>query len=194
MKRSILLGLGALVISVLAPAMSSAVARPAVDLEMLIPPPPPDADCRRDGRIIVCHTAVVFDPVGEPQFDLPCGTVYETGIDARRGIRWYDAASLTIVRRFVSFDLEGTWSLSSSGDGPVTVTAHAMSRDVVFPDPYDPDTWSTTYHGAGFTVLARGYGVIVRVPDYEPDGDAHGVASAFDDPAAAAELCAALDR
>jgi hypothetical protein len=193
MRRFVLLGLGVVVMSV-ASAMSWADAAPAVDPGMLIPPPPPDADCRRDGRLILCHTAVVFDPVGEPQFNLPCGTVYETGVDARRGIRWYDAASLRIVRRFVSFDLDGTWSLSSTGDGPVTVTAHAMSRDVLFPDPYDPDTWPTTYHGAGFTVLARGFGVIVRVPDYEPDGDAHGVASAFDDPVASAELCEAMVR
>ena len=56
-------------------------------------------------------------------FGLPCGTLYETVYDLREGIRWYLDGKL--VRRFVSQNAEGTWSLSPTGDGP-TVTMRSM--------------------------------------------------------------------
>jgi hypothetical protein len=168
-----------------------------VDQDTLIPQPPPGADCRADGNRVICHTAVVEpDKVNEPLLELPCGTVYETSTDVRRGIRWYDASSRTIVKRFVSFDLQGAWSLSPAGAGPAArIAVHAVSRDVSFPDPEDPDSWPTTFYGAGLTVQAPGYGVIALVSHeegYGPDEDAHGVGGALEDPEVASELCAAL--
>jgi hypothetical protein len=174
-----------------------AVGKPAVDTDALIPPPPDGADCRADGNRIMCHTSVIEpDRVNEPLLDLPCGTVYETSTDERRGLRWYDSSSLTIVKRLVFFDLEGTWSLSANGEGPkAKITVHAVSRDVVFPDPFDQDTWPHVFHGVGLTVGAPGYGVIAHVTHqegYEPDEGDHGVSSALQDPKVSSELCAAL--
>jgi hypothetical protein len=172
-------------------------ARPSVDLDALIPPPPPGANCRVVGTQVICHTGVVEpERVNEPLLDLPCGTVYETSTDVRRGLRWYDSTSLTIVKRLVFFDLEGTWSLSAVGVGPtVRITGRAVNRNVIFPDPEDPDTWPATFHGPGFTIQAEGFGVIAEINSlegYEPDDFAHGVANAMHDPDVASELCAAL--
>ena len=172
-------------------------ARPSVDLDALIPPPPPGADCRVVGTQVICHTGVVEpERVNEPLLDLPCGTVYETSTDVRRGLRWYDSTSGTIVKRLVFFDLEGTWSLSAAGTGPtVTITGRAVRRDVSFPDPEDPDSWPITFHGPGFTIQAERFGVIAQIggPEgYDPDDFAHGVADAVQDPDVAIELCAAL--
>ena len=176
---------------------SPLVARPPVDLDSLIPPPPPGAHCRVVGTQVICHTGVVEpERVNEPLFELPCGTVYETSRDVRRGLRWYDSTSLTIVKRSVFFDLEGTWSLSATGAGPMaTITGRAVTRDISFPDPEDPDTWPTTSYGPGFTIRAEGFGVIAQIgsPEgYDPDDFAHGVADAVQDPDVAIELCAAL--
>jgi hypothetical protein len=175
----------------------AATAKPTVDTDTLTPPPPDGADCRADGNRIICHTSVIEpDRLSEPLFDLPCGTVYETSTDERRGLRWYDAGSLTIVKRLVFFDLHGTWSLSASGNGPTAkVTVNAVSRDVAFPDPYDQDTWPTVFHGVGFTIEAPGYGVIAHLTHqqgYEPDEGDHGTSSSLQDPAVSSELCAAL--
>jgi len=46
----------------------------------------------------------------------PCGLVYETADEVRRGIRWYVDGLLT--RRFVFADDSGSWSLSPTGAGP----------------------------------------------------------------------------
>jgi len=173
--------------------------RPAsIDQDTLIPPPPEGyADCWAAGNRIICHTGhAPIEPVNEPMLDLPCGTVYETSQEERRGIRWYDATSRTIVKRSVAFDLRGSWSLSANGTEPtVRITVHARSRDVSFPDLYDSDTWPTTFHGVGFTVWAPGFGVIVHVnheEGYDPDDEAHGVTAALAAPRASSELCAAL--
>jgi hypothetical protein len=168
-----------------------------VDPDSLIPVPPPGADCRADGNRIICHTSVIEpDAVNEPILELACGTIYETSHDVRRGIRWYDATSRTIQKRYVAFELAGTWSLSPNGSGPTaTVTVQAISRDVVFPDPYDPDTWPTTFYGVGFSVRAPGFGVIAHVrheDGYGPDEESHGVADALGDQEVSSELCAAL--
>ena len=104
--------------------------------------PPPGSECRLDGAWIICHTSLVFTPVNEPilDFQLPCGTLYETATDVRRGIRWYDSSTGRLVTRFVTQDFEGTWSLSPTGAGPtVTVTAHANWRNVNI--DADESTW-----------------------------------------------------
>ena len=49
-------------------------------------PPPANAECPLDGAWIICHTSLVLTPVNEPilDFQLPCGTLYETATDLRR--------------------------------------------------------------------------------------------------------------
>jgi hypothetical protein len=191
-------GIVATVMAFTSPAMfASPAAADAVDAESLIPPPPEGADCKATGTRVICHTSVIEpDFVNEPLIDLPCGTVYETSHDERRGLRWYDGETSEIEKRLVFFDLHGSWSLSPTGEGPtVSVSVNAVSRDVVFPDPFDQDTWPTSFHGAGFTVKAPGYGVITKVTHdegYGPDEEAHGLADALSAQGVASELCAAL--
>lgn len=196
-SRSRYLSTAALAIIGLALLAPPLAARHSLDLDALVPPPPPGANCRAVGTHVVCHTSRVEpERVNEPLLGLPCGTVYETSTDVRRGLRWYDSNSLTIVKRFVFFDLDGTWSLSATGEGPTAkITGHAVTRDVNFPDPEDSDTWPTSYHGVGFTIQAEGFGVIAQIgsPDgYDPDDFAHGVANVVQGADVASELCAAL--
>lgn len=169
-----------------------AAAGPLVDPSTLQPPPPPGAECRADGQWIICHTSLVLTPVNEPVAELPCGTVYETSTDVRRGIRWYNSDG-KLVKRFVTQDLEGTWSLSPTGAGPTAkLSAHDNWRNV-YAVPGDESSGPTTFHGNGITVQAPGFGVIVHIAGLDlPDGTHRGVARIFEDPEVAAELCAAL--
>jgi hypothetical protein len=169
-----------------------AVAGPVVDPSTLQPPPPPGATCRADGVQTICHTQLTLTPVNEPVFDLPCGTVYETSVDAREGLRWYDGAG-RLVRRKVSQDLDGSWSLSPTGDGPtVTISAHDNWRNEYL-IPGDEASGTTVAHGDGFTAQAPGFGVISHIAGLDPvEGDHRGIFRVPEDPAVAAELCAAL--
>jgi hypothetical protein len=168
-----------------------------VDPDTLIPPPFPGATCTAGGAYVICDTSFEIHLVNEPivDFALPCGTIYETVDDVRRGIRWYDRDDLTIVKRSVFGDAEGSWSLSPTGDGPtVTLVSHSNWTNVDFPDPFDESTWATTTHGTGLTILAPGIGVILHFAGLDlPDGTHRGALNGFvDDPEVAAELCAAL--
>ncbi|MGH3116449.1 MAG: hypothetical protein ACRDQ2_04945, partial [Gaiellales bacterium] len=62
-----------------------AAAGPIVDPSTLQPEPPPGAVCRADGPWTICQTTFLVDVVNEPilDFDLPCGTIYETIYDLR---------------------------------------------------------------------------------------------------------------
>jgi hypothetical protein len=176
-------------------AATATAARTPVDPETLIPPPP-NATCHEAGRQIVCDTAFEIHLTNEPvDFGLPCGIVFETTDDVRRGTRWYDADTFTIAKRLVFQDMTGMWSLSPDGSGPVVrISAHANWRNLEFPDPFDESTWPTTFHGNGFTASAPGYGVIIHFAGLdEPDGTHHGAATPFlDDPEIADEICDAL--
>ncbi len=170
----------------------------AVDPTALTPAPllvGATAECRAGGRWIICHTTLAEEPVNEPVFELPCGTVYETSTDARLGTRWYAAADSVIVKRHVRQDVEGTWSLSPDGAGPtVTVAVHANWYDSRYADPNDLDSGVRSTHGE-FTARAPGYGVIAHIAGLDLPDDTHrGVFRFIDDPAVAAELCAALTR
>jgi hypothetical protein len=170
----------------------------SVDPAALTPAPPlvgAEAECRADGRWILCHTTLVLEPVNEPVFDLPCGTVYETSRDIRLGTRWYNAADSVIVKRHVTQDLEGTWSLSPGGAGPtVTISVHANWYDSQYADPTDIGSGVGASHGEA-TVSAPGRGVIAHIAGLDRPDDTHrGVFRFVDDPAVAAELCAALTR
>jgi len=163
-----------------------------IDPNTLTPAPPPGAECHADGNWIICHTALSFAPVNEASDELPCGVVYQTGTDERRGIRWYTSDGL-LAKRFVSQDAELTWSLSATGADPLlTLSVHSNWRNL-YAVPGDESTGPQVTHGNGLTIRQAGEGVIVQLAGLEEaDGTHHGVARFFDDPAVAAELCAAL--
>ncbi len=170
----------------------------AVDPAALTPAPllvGAEAECRADGRWILCHTTLALEPANEPVFELPCGTVYETSTDVRLGTRWYAAADSVIVKRHVRQDLEGTWSLSPEGAGPtVAITAHLNWYDSQYTDPNDIDSGTGASHGE-LTIRAPSYGVIAHIAGLDRPDDTHrGVFRVPEDPAVAAELCAALTR
>jgi len=173
-----------------------AAASKAVDPAALTPAPlqvGAEAECRADGRWILCHTTLALEPLNEPVFDLPCGTVYETSRDVRLGTRWYNAADSVIVKRHVTQDLEGTWSLSPKGASPtVTISVHANWYDSQYADPTNIDSGVGASHGE-VTVRTPGLGVIAHIAGLDRPDDTHrGVFRFIDDPAVAAELCAAL--
>jgi hypothetical protein len=78
------LGVASLVLS--APAFAGAIVDPNT-----LQPVPPNATCRDDGRQIICDTFVDEFAVNEAisDFDLPCGTIYETSHYHGAGTRWY---------------------------------------------------------------------------------------------------------
>ena len=163
-----------------------------VDPNSLIPPPPPGATCSDNGNQVICHTFVDVTLVNEPAFDISCGTIYETSADHRDGIRWYNS-DYELVRRHVTQDLEGTWSLSPTGAAPmVNISAHAnWSNEYLIPG--DDSSATQVNHGDGFTVQAPGFGVIIHYAGLdEIDGTHHGINRDIVDPAVEAELCAAL--
>lgn len=170
-----------------------ASAGPTVDPSTLTPPPPPGAECRLDGQWIICQTSLVSEFVNEPIIDIPCGTLYETSADVRRGIRFYNAEGL-LVKRFVTQDVEGTWSLSPTGEGPtVDIRVHA-NWWIILAVPGDESTGELTQHGNEFTASSPGFGVIAHIAGLDlPEGDHRGLFRVVEeDPEVAAELCAAL--
>jgi hypothetical protein len=181
--------LGAVLIWMAAPAGAGPIVGPTA----LQPEPPPGAVCRADGSWTICQTTFDASHVNEPfpYLDLPCGTVYETVEDVRQGIRWYLDGRL--VKRFVSQNAEGTWSLSPTGAGPtVTIELHASWRDE-YAVPGDESSASTTSHGSGFLVRASGFGVIAHIAGLDlPEGTHRGALRLVDDPQEAERLCAAL--
>jgi hypothetical protein len=191
MRKKSLIALSTLVGGVLMSMSAPALAGPVVDPATLQPVPPPGAVCRADGPWTICQT--VFDGSSEnaPAFDLPCGTVYETFRDVREGIRWYLDGKL--VKRFVSQNADGSWSLSPTGAGPtVTVTAQANWRNE-YAVPGDESSGPTVFHGNGVVARAPGFGVIAHIAGLDlPDGTHHGVVRFIDDPQVAAVLCEAL--
>jgi hypothetical protein len=107
---------------------------------------------------------------------LTCGPVYQTGTDERRGIRWYNSDGL-LAKRFVTQDVELTWSLSPTGAGPlVTLSAHDNWRNVYAVPGSDADSGPQVVHGNDLTIKQAGGGVIVHIAGLdEPDGTHHGV-------------------
>lgn len=156
------------------------------------------AECRADGRWIVCHTTLSIQLVNQALVDfpaVPCGTIYETSSDIRHGIRWYNAADSVIVKRRVSQSVEGTWSLSPDGSGPTVILEGSGNwYDGNYADPNDFGSGTGAAHGQ-LTVRAPGFGVIIHIAGLDtPDGIHRGAFQIPEDPAVAAELCAALTR
>jgi hypothetical protein len=172
-----------------------AAAGPLVDPSTLQPPPPPGAECRLDGQWIICQTALEFTPVNEPILDieLPCGTMYWTGTDARSGIRWYNADDRKLVKRFVTQDVDSVVSLSPTGAGPTATLVQYANFWTYYAVPGDESSGSGPELGNSLTISAPGYGVIVHIAGLSlPDETFHGTFRFPEDPEVAAELCAAL--
>jgi len=171
-----------------------AAAGPIVDPSTL-QPPPPNAVCRADGRQVICDTFFVEDLVNEPiaDFDLPCGTIYETIHFRGDGTRWYVDGK--VVRRHVAASLEGTWSLSPTGAGPTVKISGYWSIWTVWATPGDDSTAvDTRISGNGFKISAPGFGVIILSAGLTyPDETHHGISYEFPfTPEIEAAVCAAL--
>jgi hypothetical protein len=158
-------------------------------------PVPPNATCRDDGRQVICDTFVEEFAVNEPivDFDLPCGTIYETIYYRGDGTRWY--VDRLAVKLHVEASLEGTWCLSPTGAGPTVKLSGSWSVWTVWTTPGD-DSTLVEYRssGNGFTVSAPGFGVILHDAGLTyADGTHHGVSAQIPfTPTVAATLCAAL--
>jgi hypothetical protein len=169
-------------------------AGPIVDPNTL-QPVPPNATCRDDGRQIICDTFVEESIVNEPiaDFDLPCGTIYETSFFRGDGTRWY--VDRLAVKRHVAASLDGTWSLSPTGTGPTVKISGDWSIWTVWTTPGD-DSTLVEYRSSGndFKVSAPGFGVILQNAGVTyADGTHHGVSAQFPfTPEVEATLCAAL--
>jgi hypothetical protein len=156
-------------------------------------PVPPNATCRDDGRQIICDTFVIEDLVNEPitDFDLPCGTIYETSHYRGDGTRWY--VDRLVVRRHVAASLDGAWSLSPTGAGPTVNISGYWSIWTVWTTPGDDSTAvETSSSGSDFKLSSPGFGVILHdVGLTYADGTHHGVTGDFT-PEVKTALCAAL--
>ena len=117
-RRSLLVLCAAVAGGVLISMSAPAAAGPTVDPTTLEPAPPPGAVCRADGPWVICQTTFLLDLVNEADRRLLLALRNPVRDDLRptRGHRWYLGGKL--VKRFVSQNAEGTWSLSPSGAGP----------------------------------------------------------------------------
>jgi hypothetical protein len=182
------LAVASLVLS--APAFAGAIVDPNT-----LQPVPPNATCRDDGRQIICDTFVDEFAVNEAiaDFDLPCGTIYETSHYHGAGTRWY--VDRLAVKRHVAARLDGTWSLSPTGSGPTVRISGYWSVWTAWTTPGD-DSTLVEYRSSGndFKVSAPGFGVILHDAGVTyADGTHHGVSAQFPfTPEVAATLCAAL--
>ena len=180
----------ALTLSSLGVMAGPASAGPTVDPSTLVPPPA-GATCHDDGRQVICHTSFVEEFTNEAvDLGLPCGTIYQTSLDTRAGIRWYEDGKL--VKRFVSQQMAGRWSLSPDGAGPsVSISAHGNWGEL-YSVPGDVGSAVGSSQGVGIKTSAPGFGVIALIAGYESPDGFHGVLRLPDDPAVGQELCAAL--
>ena len=181
--------IGVFALTAIIAASVPAAAGPIVDPDTLTPAPPPGAVCRADGSWTICHTVFLEEFANEPALDLPCGTVYETRYDPRTGLRWYFDGLL--VKRQVFSHVEGSWSLSPTGDGPtVRFIAHRTWTDV-YTVPGDEGSAVELFRGLDSTSSCRA--AWSRSQDSScRKTDHRGVFRFPDDPEAADALCEAL--
>lgn len=182
---------------VIASLMSAATAFAGTVDPNTLQPVPPNATCHDAGGQIVCDTFVEEFAVNRPSgdFELPCGTVYETSYYRGDGTRWY--VDRLAARRHVAASLVGTLSLSPTGAGPTVSLSNHWSIWNVWTTPGDDSTVSETRSsGSDLSLSAPGFGVIMHSTGLAlPDGTRHGVSAQFPlTPEVAATLCAALTR
>lgn len=194
-KRFVVAVMSGLLVTVagLGATTSHAAGGTPVDPDTLTPPPPPGAACYEAGQQVICDTTFEVHLLNEPAFELPCGLLYETIDDVRRGIRWYSDSLLT--KRLVFQQAAGFWTLSPDGSGPrVLISSHANWRNVGF-DPTTPEEeWPTTFHGMQFQIKDEAGTVIFQISGREsPDGfTGRGDFAEFESPELQERLCDAL--
>jgi hypothetical protein len=179
--------LGIVLLSAFASA-GTASARTLVDPTTLTPPLKPFRVCYELGPYVQCDTSGVGTVENEPTDDSPCGQIYETHLEQGNSTRWYQDGLL--IRRQVQNHVDGTWSLSPTGDGPTVAFARDASWDELFAVPGDIDSGVTTVHGNTLRVPALG-SELHESGQFRPDGTNVGHFTS-DDPAAIAQLCALL--
>ena len=92
---------------------SVASAHTRVDPTTLTPPLKPFRICYEDGPWVKCDTSTPttsYANQANPDFDLPCGTIYESGTVTTHSTRWYK--NLLLVERNAQEHIDGTWSLA----------------------------------------------------------------------------------
>ena len=164
----------------------------SVDPSTLTPPPPPGAHCHTAGQQTVCDTVLNFDLVNQPDFELPCGTMYLTGTDYRDGFRFYVDGK--IVRRHVTGALNVTGSLSPTGDGPTIRLIARWNIWSVWPIPGGGDDDAVAIE-RGLSLRAIGPGLdsdFAIAGQFDPFGNHTGLFTAFSDESMVA-LCEALE-
>jgi hypothetical protein len=172
-------------------APSAFAGPPTVDPSTLQPEPPPGATCRLNGAAVKCQTEFHEPFNGEPVLELSCGTLYQTSVDDREGMRWYEDGLL--VRRFVSRHMSGYWSLSPSGEGPRVTIRGNSNWWTDYPVPGDEGSEQITSHGLDLLAKAPGGGIVAQVTGvFFPDGTHHGIFRIPEDPAVGDAICAAL--
>jgi hypothetical protein len=187
-------GLAALALgtALVAGTAASAAAGPVVESATLQPPPPPGTVCRSDGPWTICSRETVDSWTLVPIFQLPCGQLYESAVDAREARRWYLDGKL--VKRRVVQNAEATWSLSPTGSGPAVEVGIHANWIVELAVPGEESTGSLTAHGNFATVHLPGAGGALHIAGIDlPDGTHRGVFRFVDDPDAVQALCAALE-
>jgi hypothetical protein len=191
--RRLVLVAATLAVVMLGSAGMASAAHVQVDPTSLTPPLQPYRVCYLDGQSIRCDTSGTTTVANSPAFDLPCGTVYETGTDVRRAVRYYNLDKL-LVERNAEEEYNGMWTLSPTGGGPSVQLRANDGWHEHFVIPGDLDSDSERAHGSFLHVIAFG-NVILDVGLYLPDGTNDGYTQVpFDgtDPEAEAKLCAAL--
>jgi hypothetical protein len=172
-------------------AGASVAAAGSVDPSTLQPPPPPGSRCFEAGNQVICDTVLNFYPVNEPAIDAPCGTLYLTGTDLRNGFRYYTDGLIT--HRHVTGALNGTLTLSSTGEGPyLKISGHWNWWSVWAVPGGDDEDSVTTESGLELRVSGPGIGSGFQIAGhFLPEGTAHGLITAFSDESMAL-LCEAL--
>jgi hypothetical protein len=158
-------------------APGGALAGEPVDGSTLTPPVDPGTPCAADGAWVRCDTSGVVTYGYEPAFDLPCGLMYETGVDDRHATRWYRDGLL--VKRSVQASFRGSWSLSPTGDGPTVDVSGDWNWWIRFSVPGSDASGVLVSHGnalrvAGLEPQLRDVGI------WLPDDTHHGLLT-FDD-------------
>ena len=128
-----------------------------VDPTTLTPPLKPFRICFQDGPWVKCDTsnpATSYANQANNDFDLPCGTIYESGTVTTHATRWYK--NLLLVERNAQEHIVGTWSLSPIGSGPTVAFATDISWHETFLVPGDLSSDSIVEHGSFLRVPALG--------------------------------------
>jgi len=166
-------------------APGAALAGQPVDGSALTPPVLAGTPCYQDGRWVRCDTSNISSyTYGPTDIDLPCGTIYEAGVDDRHATRWYEDGLL--VKRSVQASFRGYWSLSPTGDAPRVGVYGDWNWWIRLEVHGDESTGVLTSHGNGLRVagmrsLLRDTGI------WLPDGTHHGLLTFTDE--AIDQLC-----